>query len=184
MSIRIRTQWFQEGKRSPDEVASALAFILWKIGMNALLELENEGFVTHSNAHRLEIMGEFLAFLLQVSDRLVYAHLEQAERQLFINALAKHTARSFVENKQDLFGPGDYLVPFIELINQRAEEYAPLSFVDGEAKLDFLRHFGLQLEAIIGDSDNKHWLCQHVIELDGPQALKPLRRAVADLFEE
>jgi hypothetical protein len=185
MSIRLKTQWHNKEKsRSLEEIAQALGFIVWRIAANGLLELENEGFVTYSNAHRLEIMAEFLAFLLHSSDRLAYQDhkLEEDTRRTLITALALHLAGTFAENQQDLFGPGDYQSPFIALINQRGEEYAELNFDGGEAKVDFLRHFGDKVADILGEK-NRHWASQHIIELDGPQALKPLRKALNDMLE-
>lgn len=184
MAVRMKTHWHNEKERSLDELASALGLMIWKVSANRLLEMENVGFMTHSNMQRLAIMGEFVAFLLQVTDRLAFQRLEDQDRNIFINALAKHLTRAFVENQIDLFGQGeDYEGFFIDFLNQRAEEYAELGFVGDEAQLDFLRHFGLQIEKLLSNTaENKHWIVQHVIELDAPQAIKSIRQTLDGLL--
>jgi hypothetical protein len=186
MSLRLKTKWHNKNKdRSLTEIAQALGFMIWRIAANGLLELENEGFVTYSNAHRLEIMAEFLAFLLHAADRLAHDDhgMDDDSRRELITALALHLATNYAENQTDLFGSGDYKKSFIEHLNQRGEEYAERSFSDGEARLDFLRHFGDSVALILGEK-NRQWASQHIIELDAPQALKPLRKAMRDLLAE
>lgn len=184
MAIRMKTHWHNEKERSLDELASAVGLMIWKVSANRLLEMENIGFMTHSNMQRLAIIGEFLAFLLQSTDRLAFQRLEEQDRNIFINALAKHLIRAFVENQIDLFGQSeDYQGFFTDFLNQRAEEYAELGFVGDEAQLDFLRHFGLQIEKLLSNTaENKHWIVQHVIELDAPQAIKSIRQTLDGLL--
>ncbi len=184
MAIRMKTHWHNEKERSLDELASAVGLMIWKVSANRLLEMENIGFMTHSNMQRLAIIGEFLAFLLQSTDRLAFQRLEDQDRNIFINALAKHLIRAFVENQIDLFGQGEnYQGFFTDFLNQRAEEYAELGFVGDEAQLDFLRHFGLQIEKLLSNTaENKHWIVQHVIELDAPQAIKSIRQTLDGLL--
>ncbi len=184
MALRMRTRWHKDKPRSQQEVASAVAFIIWRIGMQALLELENAGFITYSNDHRLQVMSEFLAFLLQVTDRLSHADkMDDADRQAFILAIAKNLVRTFAENKTELLGVGDYVQPLVSLLNQRADEYAELSFAGGEAKMDFLRHFGTCLQSTMSGEQDKYWIVQRAIELEGPQAIKQLKKALEDLAD-
>lgn len=184
MAIRMKTHWHNDKERSLNELASALGLMIWKVSANRLLEMENIGFMTHSNMQRLAIIGEFLAFLLQATDRLAFERLNNEDRTAFINALAKHLIRAFVENQTDLLGKGnDYVGFFTDFLNQRGEEYAALGFVQNEAQLDFLRHFGTQIEKLLSNTaENKHWIVQHVIELDGPQAIKSVRQTLEDLL--
>lgn len=184
MAIRMKTHWHSDKERSLEELSSALGLMIWKVSANRLLEMENTGFMTHSNMQRLAIIGEFLAFLLQATDRLAFQRLDDQDRNIFINALAKHLIRAFVENQVDLFGKGgDYESFFTDFLNQRAEEYAELGFLNDEAQLDFLRHFGTQLEKLLSNTaENKHWIVQHIIELDGPQAIKSIRQTLDGLL--
>ncbi len=179
--MRIKSRWNKRAKeQSLEQIAGALGFICWRIATNALLELENKGYHTESNAHRLQIIGEFLAFLLQVADRLVYEELDDEERQRFITALALHLAKTFADNQHDMLGEGEHRKEFIDLLNQRAEDYSELSFRNQEAGFDFLRYFSEQVAAVM---DDKHFVSQQVMDIDGPEAIKTVKRGLQDLFK-
>lgn len=184
MAIRMNTRWHTEKARSLEELAGALGFIIWKISADQLLELENAGFMTYSNKDRLYVMAEFLAYLLQCTDRLVAEQqMTDADRQVFIAALAEHLVQSFTGNQAELYGPADYRPAFVKFLNHRIDEYSGLGFAASEAKTDFLRHFGEQVETILG-GPQKHWVCQHVMEAYAPAALKSLRKALRELVEQ
>lgn len=180
--MRIKSRWNKRAKKqSIEDIAGALAYISWRIAGNGVLELESKGYETTSNNHRLDIIGEFLAFLLQVGDRLAYERMEDEERQRFITALAMQMADTFAENKRDLLGKeGEYRREFIDLINQQAEDYAELSFSNGEAGFDFLRYFGERVASVISD---KHFSSQQVMDIEGPDALKTFKKGMEDLFK-
>ena len=182
--MRIKTKWNQKDReRSLSETASAVAFILWRIGQQGILNLENEGFQTDTHAQRVDIMEEFLAFLVHIVDRMTADDLSAEERQIFITALAKHLADRVQENRADIQGRGEYRQPLIELLNRRAADYAEFSFVDGEPGYAFRRYFGEQVRAVMGEKDNQ-WITDQVMDVEIPEAMKPLRKAVGDLFSQ
>ena len=182
--MRIKTKWNQKDReRSLSETASAVAFILWRIGQQGILNLENEGFQTDSQAQRVDIMEEFLAFLLHIVDRMTADDLSMEERQIFITALAKHLADRVQENRTDIQGSGEYRQSLIELLNRRAADYAEFSFTDGEPGYAFRRYFGENVRAVMGERDNQ-WITDQVMEIEVPEAMKPLRKAVNDLFPQ
>jgi hypothetical protein len=179
--MRIKSRWNKRAKKqSIEDIAGALAYISWRIAGNGVLELESKGYETTSNNHRLEIIGEFLAFLLQVGDRLAYERMEDEERQRFITALAMHMADTFAENKHDLLGEGEHRKAFINLINQEAEDYAELNFSNGEAGFDFLRYFGERVASVMTD---KHFSSQQIMDIEGPEAIKNFKKSMEDLFK-
>ena len=117
--VRIKTKWnLKERERSLSETASAVAFILWRIGQQGILNLENEGFQTDTFAQRVDIMEEFLAFLVHIVDRMTADDLSMEERQIFITALARHLADRVQENRADIQGSGEYRQALIELLNR------------------------------------------------------------------
>ena len=182
--MRIKTKWNQkERERSLSETASAVAFILWRIGQQGILNLENEGFQTDSQAQRVDIMEEFLAFLLHIVDRMTADDLSMEERQIVITALAKHLANRVQENRTDIQGKGEYRQSLIELLNRRAADYAEFSFTDGEPGYAFRRYFGENVRAVMGEKDNQ-WITDQVMDIEVPEAMKPLRKAVSDLFSQ
>lgn len=180
--MRIKARWNKEAKeQSLKDIAGAVNMICWKIATNSVLELENQGCQTHSNYHRLQIIGELLAFLVAVADRLVYKSLNAEERQDFILFLAWRMTDTYVDNLREVLGPGEYRRAFIDMINQRGADYSELSFNEDEAGFDFLRYFGVQVEALMPE---KHWVSQPVMEVTGPEAIKTLKTAMHDLFEQ
>ncbi|MEK7989396.1 MAG: hypothetical protein VSS52_000180 [Thiotrichaceae bacterium] len=187
--MRVKSRWHQTKRdgnqnkaKSLEEIASALAFSCWRIAGNSVVEIENQGYHTTSSNDRLNIVAEYLAFLLQVSDRLLYEKLTPEQRQTFIPALALSMAHTFADNKTDIEGEGEHQQAFIDLLNQRAESYAQCSFSDETPGFDFLRVFGEQV-AVVLDNDNPLWVSQFVAEVDLPIVLKTLKQAVKQLFQ-
>ena len=182
--MRIKTKWSQKDRqRSLSETASAIAFILWRIGQQGILNLENEGFQTDTHKQRVDIMEEFLAFLVHIVDRMTADDLSAEERQVFITALARHLADRVQENRSDIQGKGEYRQSLIQLLNQRAADYAEFSFVDDEPGYAFRRYFGEHIRAVMGERDNQ-WITDQVMDIEVPEAMKPLRKAVRDLFSQ
>ncbi|MBE9562368.1 MAG: hypothetical protein IMF12_05855, partial [Proteobacteria bacterium] len=95
--MRIKSKWNKRAKQqSIEDIAKAVGFISWQIATNNLLELENSGYETNDQTQRLQIIREFLIFLLQVADRLVYERLNTEQRQCFITTLAIHVADTLI----------------------------------------------------------------------------------------
>ncbi len=66
--MRVKSKWSNKGReRTLDEVGGAAAFILWRIAQQGLLNLENEGFQTETRSQRMDVIAEFLAFLVVIS---------------------------------------------------------------------------------------------------------------------
>ncbi len=182
--MRVKTKWHNEERgKTLAESASVLGFIAWRAAMNMLKEMDNEGFRFRSYKHQLEVLGEMVAFLLQVSDRLAYERLEEADRAEFIAALAKHLVEHMVGNLNDVAGPGEYKKPFIDLLNLRAEEYAEHGFADSEPAHGFLRRLGQNVDAVMGGEHNKFCI-EFVSEVAAPGAVKTLRKSLDDLLAE
>lgn len=182
--MRIKSKWnLKDRERTLAETGGAMAFILWRIAQQGVLNLENEGFQTTTNSQRLDVMGEFLGFLVHVVDRMTADRLEQEARQEFITSLAKHLANTMQENRTDAEGRGEYREPLIGLLNERAADYSEFSFSDNEPGYAFRRCFGDCVRSVMGEKDNQ-WITDQVMDIEIPQALKPLNKAVRDLFTE
>ncbi|HHJ15964.1 MAG TPA: hypothetical protein ENJ80_04625 [Gammaproteobacteria bacterium] len=181
--MRIRSHWNKKGKeRSLEETAGALAFIQWRIAGNALLDLENEGFQTDTQLQRLDVIEEFSAFLIHVTDRLVHDMLDEEERQRFIVALALKTADTYHDNRVDSEGRGqDFRQPFIEGLNRRLADYAEFSFENGEPGYAFRRYLGESVTSRMGERDRK-WITDQVMEIEVPDMLKTLKKGLRDLL--
>jgi hypothetical protein len=180
--VRVKTKWnLGDRQRSLSETGGAMAFILWRIAQQGTLNLENEGFQTDTNAQRLDIITEFLAFLVHLVDRMTADRLSLEQRQEFITALARHLADTMQENRSDAQGKGEYRQSLIEQLNERAGDYAEFAFSDNEPGFAFRRYFGENVRKVMGERDNK-WITDQVMDIEVPEALKPLRKALRDLL--
>lgn len=183
MAIRLKTKWSDKDReRSPKELAGALAFTVWRIGMEGVLNLENEGFQTESQTQRMDITAEYMAFLIHMCDRNAYDPLTDEERAVFISALALRLADFMQDNRQDEEGPGDYRSLFIELINDRMSDYADCSYSEKDGPgFSMRRTFGDHVTHKMGEKDRK-WITEYVMEIETPEALATLKRATNSLL--
>lgn len=183
--MRIRTKWHKKDRQvSIEEKANTMAFISWRIAAAMVLNLENENFQTDTQAQRLDIIKEIIAFLVSVTDRMVAEQMEQDERQELITKMALHLAKTLQENSEDLIGKGDFKGPFIELLNQRLNAYAECSW-DAEKEapgFQYKRDFGDFVSKQMGEKDNK-WITEQVIEIEVPEALTTLKKAKLEMVD-
>ncbi len=180
--MRIKSKWNRRATpKSLTEIAKALSYICWQIASNGVLEIENQGYITDTNAHRLELVGEYLAFLLHVTDRLSHAKMQQVERQAFITDLASAMVNTFVDNKQDLLGKGEYRSEFISFLNQRSNEYAEFDFTYGKPSFHFLRHFGEKIAIVL---KGERWATEYIMEIGGIEAAANLKKGLQGLFSQ
>ena len=182
--VRIKSRWKDKGKkRSLENLAGALAFIEWRIAGASLLRLENEGFQTDSQAQRLDVIQEFCAFLIHVSDRLVHETMVDEQRQRFISTLALKLADTYHGNRADSEGRGqDFRSSFIDTMNTRMADYAGFGFADGEPGYAFKRYLGECVTSRMGPR-NRKWISDQVMEIEVPEMLKTLKKGLRDLFE-
>ena len=180
--MRVKSKWSNKGReRTLDEVGGAAAFILWRIAQQGLLNLENEGFQTETRSQRMDVIAEFLAFLVHLADRKQAEALDANERQEFITSLARHLASTMQENRTDAEGKGDYRRPLIDLLNERGANYAECPMPDGEPGYAMKRYFGECVSAVMGEKDNQ-WITDQVMDIEVPEALPPLNKALKELF--
>jgi hypothetical protein len=103
------------------------------------------------------------------------------QRQEFIGSLARHLADTMQENRTDAQGKGEYRQSLIDQLNERAVDYAEFTFSDNEPGFAFRRYFGENVRMVMGERDNK-WITDQVMDIEVPEALKPLRKALRDLL--
>ncbi len=97
--------------------------------------------------------------------------------------LAKHLAGHLQDNSVDLFGPGDYVGPFVQKINERGAEYAEFNYGDDGPSYPFMRHLGYEIQQIMGETQANRWVIDQVMDKDGPEVDREISRAMANLFE-
>jgi len=173
---RLKTKWNQaERKRKPEEIAGVIGFNLWVLAGESCLFLENEGFETKSRFQRLDVIAEFVAFGAHVADRMVFDEMTAAEREIFINALGQHLADTMQSNRDDV-EIGEYRSDFINLLNERMNEFSDCSYNEEDGPSFSMRRIaGNYVRDVMGDKDNK-WIPDYVIDSEIPKMLIALRR--------
>lgn len=182
--MRVKSRWHNKGKsRTPEEMGAALAFIAWRIAMNVIKNMQQSGFGYPSGPVQLNIIEEFMAFLIQVVDRLVYGHVDEEARERLVGTLALRLVDTMVDNQMDVLGPGDYRSALIARLNERLDDYAGLSFSEEEPGFGFLRYLGDKVKMAMAGENNR-WVVEQIIEIEAPEAVKTIRKALRDVRGE
>ena len=185
MALRIKSHWHDDdAERSLEEIAGALAFISWRIAKDRAINLHGQDYVYETDEQRFGVIMEYLIFELQIVDRLAAMDLELSneDRQRMVVATAKHLAGHLHDNSVDIFGPGDYVGPFIEKLNQRSSEYAEHNYTQDGPSYPLMRHLGYEIQKIMGESQENRWVIDQVMDKDGPEVYKQLKRILRNLF--
>ena len=135
-NLRIKAHWFKaEQPKSPEQTASAMAFIAWRVAINMLKRMREAGFDIDAGPAYFGFVREVLVFLLCGIDRLAYAQLGADARTPFTTALVLRVAEILRENEADLLGPvegDDYRERFIDQFNALSGHYAEFGWSESE----------------------------------------------------
>jgi hypothetical protein len=184
VALRIKSHWNnEEADRDLPEIASALAFIAWRIALEKAINLHCERFVYDNDEQRLAVIREYLMFLIQVADRLAAEMMGGDDRRTLITSFARKVVEHIQDNSQDLLGPGDYGAPFIHLLNDRSGDYAEFQLAGDGPSYPFLRHLGYEIQTLMGPGQENRWVIDQVMDKDGYDAYKTFSRAFENLFE-
>lgn len=178
-AILIKTRW--RNKKVPptiEERAGVIGANIWKIALAIYKHLENDGFKFGSDRQVMEVFSEFIVFLVQMTDRLVYGKLSDADRATLINGVAGHLATTMENNQLDLLGPGEYKAAFIAILNSRCEEYAEFEYTETGPSYACIRYFGAQVSDAMATSDNK-WVTEQIMDVEVPAMISALKKLVA-----
>ena len=180
MRIRIKTKWSkQEREVSVEDAVSVLAFNSWKIGMQTLLEIENEEFQIDTQQQRMEVIEEIMAFMVQSLDRIVYKTLSNEDRGVLISMYAKKIADHVQDNARDFSGPGDYRSPFIDKLNQRFTAYSETKWDDEKDEPGFSmgREFANNISRVLGPKD-KQWALDYIQQVLIPEFFPLFKKTI------
>jgi hypothetical protein len=150
---------------------------VWKISLEIFKHMEKEGFRFGSDRLVIEVLSEFIAFLIQLADRTVYGKLSEADRTTLVSALTRHLAVTMENNQLDLLGPGDYRKPFIDLMNLRFEEYASFECPGGVPSYSYLRFFASKVFDAMAVGDNK-WVMEQMMEIEAPEMALLIKKLI------
>lgn len=183
--MRIRSKWNVKNRdRTPEEIAGVVAFIAWRISTQAVLDLENNNFQTDTQVQRLAIIWEFSAFLIHITDRMMFERMDEEERAVFISAMAKAMAQTMQDNMEDFLGNGHYKPELINTLNLRMNEYSKFSYSEESGpSFPMLRYFGECITAVMGERQKK-WVTTQIIDIEAPDAIKTLKRGISNLLPD
>ena len=178
----VKTRWRKKGERTLAERAGVIGANVWKISLEIFKHMEREGFRFGSDRLVTDVLAEFIAFLVQLADRAVYGKLSEADRATLIGEVVRHLAATMENNQQDLFGPGEYRKPFIDLLNTRFGEYAGLEYAGAEPGYPCLRFFAAMVSDAMASGDNK-WVLEQMMEIEAPEMVRLVRKLIEQTVE-
>ncbi len=178
----IKTRWRNKKAPTLAERAGVIGANIWKIALEIYKHLEKDGFKFGSDRQVTIILTEFIAFLIQMTDRTVYGRRNDTDRATLINAVAGHLAKTMENNQLDLLGPGDYRAPFIQTLNDRFEDYARFEYIDRDPGFSCLRYFSSKVSDAMASSDNK-WVLEQMMEIEAPEMVRLIKKLVGEVVE-
>ena len=184
--IRVKSSWYKgDRKKTPQEIAGALAFIIWRISDNTLKNVRKADFDIAIGDQYFAFLSEFLIFLVMVADRIVYTQLSEQDRFDFTNALANRVAEHQAENQNEWLGKPvkEYKDIFLERLNQRAGEYADFHYTGVDTSFSFILHLGQCMRDVMDEKD-KTWVVDQVMAIEVPEAVAMLEKAMKGLFDD
>lgn len=185
--MRIKSQWFREdAQKGATEIASAAAFIVWRIGKNALENMRKAGYGLPPGPPYFAFLAEFLAFLVAAADRIAYAKRDAGWRVEFTTATANRVGETLAGNESDLLGadPAESKRRFIALVNRRAADYADYGWSEAGPEYGFIRGFGHFVSETLPEAGDRSWAISQVIEVEAPEGVEMLQKAMAGLLGE
>jgi hypothetical protein len=184
MALRLKTVWFKNaGGRSQTEVASVLASTIWRLADEIVNNLSKFDCDIVTLERGVRILGEVAAFLLHMSDRMVYGRLPEAERAALVQAAGRRLAELVEENIRKMGGEKDfdYRANFIDFLNRRGADYATFECPPDRPSFPLLRYLGLAVRELMVESDQP-WVADRIMDIDAPEALGMLKKTVDGLL--
>lgn len=186
-TLRIKSQWFRQGTvRTPQQVASAMAFITWRVAQNMLKQMRSARFDIEIGAQYFAFTRETLVFLIQVLERMAAERMDEAQRSAFMVALVQRVAQILQENEDGLLGPPAPHLPshydtFIDQYNALSDHYAEFEFGVSGPGFAFVRYLGHRIETLLPEKD-RLWVVDQIMAAEAPEAVQLLKGAMHDVL--
>ena len=184
--MRIKSNWFKEGREhTPQEISDALSFVLFRIADNALKNTRKSKFEIEIGTQYLDFLAEFLLFLILAADRIAYLKLSEEDRQVFTGNLANRVGETYAENRSRLLEEDHKQCKqrFIDLLNQRAGEYADFGYDENGPDYGFYRYLAFCISNVLSEED-ANWVIDPMISFEAPEAVKMVEKTLRGLYEE
>jgi len=187
MAIRIKSQWYQnDTAKTPQQTASAMAFITWRVAQNTLKQMRLAQFDIDIGIQYFAFTREVLVFLIQVLDRMAHDRMTTEERSEFITALVVRVAEILQENEDTMLGvpaanKPSHFDEFIALYNELAEHYSDFGHDETGPDFNFVRYLGHRIEAIMPAKDQR-WVIDQMMATEVPEAVDMLQRGMKGIL--
>ena len=181
--MRIKSQWFQTGTaKTPQQTASAMAFITWRVAQNTLKQMRSADFSIEVGPQYFAFTREVLVFLTQVLDRMAYARMGAEGRAEFITALVRRVGEILQENEDTLLGvppegQASHFDRFIDLFNTLSDHYGDFGFDANGPDFAFVRYLGHRIEMLMPEKDQR-WVIDQKMATAVPEALEILQSSL------
>jgi len=183
--MRIKSNWFKPGREhTPEELAGAVSFVVYKIADNALKNTRKAKFEVAVGAQYFAFLTEFLLFLIQVADRIAYRRLSPEARFAFTSTLANRIAETHAENESRLLGGemAECKRRFIDRLNQRSGEYAEFGYDESGPDFSFTRYLAYCMDEVVDEKDNS-WIIDQMMSIEAPEAVEMVEKTFRGLLE-
>jgi hypothetical protein len=183
--MRIKSQWFKgDREKTPQEIAGAMAFTIWRIADNALKNTRKANFEIAIGAQYFTFLTEFLVFLIQVADRIAHRQLTAEDRFAFTSTLANRVGETLAENQSRLMGSSipEHKQHFIDKLNQRAGEYADFNYGSDGPEFAFTRYLAYCMREVMDEKDVE-WVIDQMMSIEAPEAVEMVEKTMKNLFE-
>lgn len=181
--MRIKSQWFKSDReKSPQEIAGAMAFTIWRIADNALKNTRKANFEIAIGPQYFSFISEFLVFLIQVADRIAHSQLSAEDRFAFTSTLANRVAETLAENQSRLLDDNitNHKQIFIDKLNLRAGEYAEFRYGPDGPEFAFTRYLAFCMREVMDEKDVE-WVIDQMMSIEAPNAVDMVEKTMRDL---
>ena len=182
--IRVKTAWFRkEAARTPAELATVIASTLWRLADKLVDNLSRAEYDIVTPTRGFKIIAEVLALGMHLCDRWAYGRLDEGRRAALVQAIGAHLADTMERNVRALVGADgrDYRAEFIDMLNQRAADYASFEIPASGAGFPALRYLGAQIREAMDEHD-QHWVMDQVMDVEMPEVLGALKKTFDGLL--
>jgi hypothetical protein len=176
--VRVKTQWSNEGRDvSAEDVVGVLAFNAWRIGMQSMLEIEEERFDVDRQIQRVMIISEVMHLLVHSLDRILYKTVNDGDREFLITTFARKLSDHVHENARGFEGPGDYRTPFLNTLNIRLASYSDTKWDDERhvPAFSMAREFGANVVSQLGEKD-REWALDYIQQVLTPEIMEAFNK--------
>jgi hypothetical protein len=186
LAVRIRSRFHRRrGQRTVFEMATVIAALGWRLSENAIRTMRKAKFDIDIGPPYFRFICEYLVFVVHVADRVAFRLLDAGRRVEFTTALARRLAEIAEDNREALLvepPPGKCQRDFIDLVNERGDDYARFGYDKNEGPdFAFRRYFASRLLPILPEKDHP-WIMDQAMEIEAPEAVSAIERTLQGLL--